>query len=253
MTNYALLDYDGFICKAFYAATKNGETDIESALAILDNLTEAAVNKAQSFFETKVEVCKYVSSHTLKKDFFPSYKAKRKKNDLLGDFRDIIIDVHDCLKIDGFEADDLIYSQIVDKGQSNCLVFSDDKDMVDFSKYLCGINLTEELIELDPDESLKRQYIHYLKGDKEDNIEGIPQVGETKASKILNNVNISTLRFYDFISEEYKKHKVPFEEAVKNIYLLTPIYAHPHLKPLSCHKMILTTIIERVMTIYANK
>ena len=253
MTNYALLDYDGFICKAFYAATKNGETDIESALAILDNLTETAVSKAQSFFGTKVEVCKYVSSHTLKKDFFPSYKAKRKKNDLLGDFRDIIIDVHDCLKINGFEADDLIFSQMADKGQSHCLVFSDDKDMVDFSKYLCGINLTEEPIELDPNESLKRQYIHYLKGDKEDNIEGIPQVGETKASKILDNVDIPILKFHDFILEEYKKHGVSFEEAVKNIYLLTPIYVHPYMKPVSCHKIILTDIIEKAMNIYANK
>lgn len=253
MTNYALLDYDGFICKAFYAATKNGETDIESALTILDSLTEAAISKAQSFFETEIEVCKYVSSHTLKKDFFPSYKAKRKKNDLLGDFRDIIIDVHDCLKINGFEADDLIFSQMADKGQSHCLVFSDDKDMVDFSKYLCGINLTEEPIELDPNESLKRQYIHYLKGDKEDNIEGIPQVGETKASKILDNVDIPILKFHDFILEEYKKHGVSFEEAVKNIYLLTPIYVHPYMKPVSCHKIILTDIIEKAMNIYANK
>lgn len=253
MTNYALLDYDGFICKAFYAATKNGETDIESALAILDNLTEAAIRKAQSFFETKVEVCKYVSSHTLKKDFFPSYKAKRKKNDLLGDFRDTIIDVHDCLKIDGFEADDLIYTQIANKGQSNCLVFSDDKDMVDFSKYLCGINLTEELIELDPNKSLKRQYIHYLKGDKEDNIEGIPQVGETKASKILNNVDMSILGFHDIVLGEYKRHGVSFEEAVKNVYLLTPIYVHPCIKPVSCHKIILTDIIEKAMNVYANK
>lgn len=253
MTNYALLDYDGFICKAFYAATKNGETDIESALAILDNLTETAVSKAQSFFETEVEVCKYVSSHTLKKDFFPSYKAKRKKNDLLGDFRDIIIDVHDCLKIDGFEADDLIYTQIADKGQSNCLVFSDDKDMVDFSRYLCGINLTEMLIKLDSDESLKRQYIHYLKGDKEDNIEGIPQIGETKASKILNNADMSILGFHDFIFGEYKKYGVSFEEAVKNVYLLTPIYVHPKMKSVSCHKILLTDIIEKAMNVYANK
>lgn len=253
MTNYALLDYDGFICKAFYAATKNSETDIESALAILDNLTEAAVNKAQSFFGAEVEVCKYVSSRTLKKDFFPSYKAKRKKNDLLGDFRDIIIDVHDCLKIDGFEADDLIYTQIADKGQSNCLVFSDDKDMVDFSRYLCGINLTEEPIELDPNESFKRQCIHYLKGDKEDNIEGIPQIGEAKASKIANNVDIPILKFHDFIFEEYKKHGVSFEEAVKNVYLLTPVYVHSRMRSVNCHKIILTDIIEKAMNIYADE
>lgn len=46
--NYAILDYDGYICKSFYAAHE----DLERAIEILDSLTDAALEKAKDYFKS---------------------------------------------------------------------------------------------------------------------------------------------------------------------------------------------------------
>lgn len=253
MTNYALLDYDGFICKSFYAATKNGETDIEKAFEILDNLTNVAIDKANNFFDTKCDVLKFVSAHTFKKDIYPDYKAKRTKNELLGDFRDVVVDECCCIKQIGLEADDLICSHLYNGYRDVSLVFSDDKDMVDLSRYLCGINITEVPVQLTYEDRIKAQIIHYLKGDKEDNIAGIPKVGQIKAEmmykKIVNSPIDSHCSIIDVINE-YKEYGVSLSDCVKNLYLLAPVWVEKGQTPYEAHSQLIGNIYQNVLGVY---
>ena len=72
-THFALLDYDGFVCKAFFAAMARGE--INDAENVLLELTNIAIQKAKDFFESEdVEVFKFMSGHSWKKDLYPEYK-----------------------------------------------------------------------------------------------------------------------------------------------------------------------------------
>lgn len=252
MTKYALLDYDGFICKAFYAATKNSETDIEQAFEILDNLTNTAIDKANKYFNTECRVLKFTSAHTFKKDIYPDYKAKRTKNELLGYFRDVIISEYNCIRKLGLEADDLICSHIYNGIREDSLVFSDDKDMVDFSQYLCGINLTEEPIQLTYKDRIKAQSIHYLKGDKEDNITGIPNVGQAKAEKIYEKIINSSIDCWHSIINEYKEYDVSLSNCIKNLYLLAPVWVKKNQTPYEAHGQLIGHIYQNVLEVYFN-
>ena len=50
-------------------------------------LTNIAIQKAKDFFESDdVEVFKFMSGHSWKKDLYPEYKAKRKRNAYIRDF-----------------------------------------------------------------------------------------------------------------------------------------------------------------------
>lgn len=249
-TNYALLDYDGFICKSFYAATKNGETDIEKAFEILDSLTNTAIDKANNFFDTKCDVLKFVSAHTFKKDIYPDYKAKRTKNELLGDFRDVVVDECCCIKQMGLEADDLIYSHLYNGYRDVSLVFSDDKDMVDFSRYLCGINITETPIQLTFKDRVKAQTIHYLKGDKEDNIAGIPKVGQIKAEMMYEEIINSPSSYWYGLINKYKERGVSLSDCVKNLYLLSPVWVEEDQTPYEAHGKLIERIYQNALGVY---
>ena len=63
---YAILDYDGFICKSYYAAlSKYFEVEPEF---VLDRLEEAVIKKAATFFDVNEVVCiRLVSGHSWKK------------------------------------------------------------------------------------------------------------------------------------------------------------------------------------------
>ena len=66
---YALLDYDGFVCKAYYSTIARQSDDIEKMFDVLDELTVAARQKAELLStDGKVLVIKYMSGHTFKKD-----------------------------------------------------------------------------------------------------------------------------------------------------------------------------------------
>ena len=68
---YAILDYDGFICKSFFAAHRN-ETQ---ALEILADLTSTALDKAREYFKyNDIKSYLIASGHSWKKDLYSDYK-----------------------------------------------------------------------------------------------------------------------------------------------------------------------------------
>ena len=223
MYGYALLDFDGYICKAFYAAVaRNKEASFEEMDEILESLTQAAIAKTNKYFDYS-KIIKVVSGHTFKKDVYPSYKRARKRNELLGQYRDYVINSDKTIfKLPLLEADDVCIS--IDNylnmrnGDPRSIIFSDDKDLRKYCLgYYCKINLTEEVDY--PQEYDTAPFIQMLTGDKEDNVKGIPLVGEKKATKFLDETS------YDLESVvlRYIDAKIDIDECLKNILLVSPV------------------------------
>ena len=128
MYDVALLDFDGYICKAYYATISKGSTDFDEMLALLEELVESAKSKVEKDAIIKY----YISGHTYKKDIYPSYKANRKKDPLLGEFREFVkLYYGNELIKDDVEADDLIVADYEEYDRNfNPVVFSDDKDLL---------------------------------------------------------------------------------------------------------------------------
>lgn len=218
--NYAILDYDGFICKAFYAAI--ARDDIDSAYEILEDLTNTAIEKAYKEFNNEpTRIIRAYSKHNWKKEVYPDYKANRKKNEFLGIFRDSVINqevacTEDFIGFDGLEADDII-TVLLSGLRNQIIVFSDDKDLHHLSSLYCKVNITEEP-QINPFKF--GFYEQLLAGDKEDNITGIPGIGMVKAEKLLDGNHT-----YPNVIKIYKSFNISKEECEKNLNLITPIHS----------------------------
>ena len=220
MYDVALLDFDGYICKAYYATISKGSTDFDEMLALLEELAESAKSKVEKDAIIKY----YISGHTYKKDIYPSYKANRKKDPLLGEFREFVkLYYGNELIKDDVEADDLIVADYEDYDRNfNPVVFSDDKDLRYYCKRYCKINLSEEIIEQDEKEMEQLRIIQFLTGDKEDNIQGVYGIGEKKALIELNKLGGVTI---ENVIRVYKNKGISIDECLKNLILISPLYS----------------------------
>ena len=221
MYDVALLDFDGYICKAYYATISQGSTDFDEMLALLEELVESAKSKVE---EDAIIKC-YISGHTYKKDIYPSYKANRKKDPLLGEFREFIkLYYGNKLIKDNVEADDLIVLdyEVYDKDGFTPVVFSDDKDLRYYCKRYCKINLSEEIVEQDEKEMEQHRIIQFLSGDKEDNVQGVYGIGEKKALIELNKLGGVTI---ENVIRIYKNKGISIDECLKNLILISPLYS----------------------------
>lgn len=224
--NFALLDYDGFICKAWFAAKAKGKLD--NPFCILGNLTNEAYFKARNFFGgDDFEFIPIASGHTFKKDMFDTYKATRKKDEGLGEFRAEQIERRSIYRPDYIEADDMI-SILLDTVASirdgKALVFTDDKDLKYVSEHTCGVNIQSEIQSLEIDKDLLLQQM--IAGDKEDDITGIDKFGMKKAHKLLESISGIPSGF-DIIdvARAYKSQKCNEEYVCKQLILVSPIKA----------------------------
>lgn len=222
-TVYALLDYDGYICKSYYA-NKEDIMNMDEAESILYDLTKCSVQKAKDYFKTNnVKCLPMVSGHSWKKDIYPSYKAHRKRNEYLGLYREHIIKKmsKDIVIADCLEADELIVctSDYLRANKEKFIVFSDDKDLRYYSELYCKINITEQIEEQDLSLLWKMHLMQMLIGDKEDNIQGIPKVGEKTAEKLLDVYG------YDIASvvQCYKDKQVDIDTCLKDLLLVIPL------------------------------
>ncbi len=217
---YALLDFDGFVCKAFYASLKNKSDD---AFEILNRLVETACEKASEYFEVNdVVPIMIASAHSWKKDVYPQYKSHRKRNDDLGKFRQGAIEAFNAVKIEQLEADEVVimlHRYLFDRDIPS-IIFSDDKDLKYYSKVYCKINLNEEPEDTDTLDNWHDAYAQMLAGDKEDNIKGIPNIGMVKARKLLDKKGLYTLKS---VVELYKEHKIPKEDCLEQLALVIPV------------------------------
>lgn len=223
-TKYAILDYDGYVCKAFYA-NKENPMDIQTAEEILKDLEFAAVSKAINYFDVDykdLRIIKLMSGHSWKKDIYPSYKRTRKRDEYLGVFRDYIksndkdIIIPDCL-----EADEAIVclADYLRNYHEDFIVFSDDKDLRYYSEVYCKINITEEVHEQDILSVWKYQLEQMIIGDREDNITGIPKVGEKTAPKILDTYG------YDIsgVIKCFKDKNIDIDNCLRDLLLIIPL------------------------------
>lgn len=240
MTKFALLDYDGFICKAFYASIARDEVDIENMLKVLDDLTRTATEKVELLSDSDYKIIKIISGHTFKKDIYPSYKMNRKRNEYLGIFRDYVKEnFKDLVSNPVLEADDLIimmYEQYKD-----CIVFSDDKDLRYYCPNYCKININETpALEENNNEKILEQM---LIGDKEDNINGVPKVGEVTARKLLTKMGYSL----DNVIRIYRDYNVDIDNCMRDISLVTPLCSRwtKDYKYGTDNKTIMTNILNR--------
>lgn len=235
--HYVVLDYDGFICKSFFAAHR----DESQALEILTDLTFTAIDKAREYFKNEnTRSFLIASGHSWKKDLYSDYKQSREKDPYVGAYRDYVIEEFaDVIKPETLEADELcvmIHDYAVENSESS-IIFSDDKDLKYSSLITCGINLTEKI---DINYIETNLYKQMLAGDKEDDIKGIPKVGMKTAEKLLddNGFNI------EGVIKTYKDKGISKEECTKNLNLIIPMKREFNTKPMIyneiCRKLIFT-------------
>ena len=219
-SDIALLDFDGYICKAYYATISRGSIDFDEMLAVLEKLVESAKSK----IDKDADINYYISGHTYKKDIYPSYKANRKKDPLLGEFREFIkLYYEDKIIKANVEADDLIVMdyEFYSKAR-NPVVFSDDKDLRHYCKRYCKINLSEEIVEQDEKEMEQHRIIQFLTGDKEDNVQGVYGIGEKKAVIELNKLGGITI---ENVIRVYRNTGISIDGCLKNLILISPLYS----------------------------
>lgn len=221
---YAILDYDGYVCKAFYA-NKDNPMDIDSSVEILEDLEASAIRKTLNYFDVNYEdlkVIKVMSSHSWKKDIYPSYKRTRKKNEYLGLFRDYIKETDkEITLVQSLEADEVIVclSDWLRENKEDFVIFSDDKDLRYYSETFCKINITEEIQKQDMLDIWKYQLEQMIIGDREDDITGIPKIGEKTAPKLLEVYG------YDIegVVKSFKDKGVGIDECLRDLLLVIPL------------------------------
>lgn len=230
MSVYALLDFDGYICKAFWAANSKKGSD-KNANEILESLYWSAIEKTAEYFnvpESEVIPLLFVSAHSWKKDVFPTYKVHRKKNEELGKFRDeVIANDGDIIKIEQLEADEVILmvkDYIVTQGDKYA-IFSDDKDLKYYAEVYCKINLLEGIEYVGDAINYYNKYAQMLAGDKEDNIKGIPKVGMLTANSLIKEILTKSGRAFPSLNDIikiYKKKKVDYQDCIEQLALIIP-------------------------------
>lgn len=220
----AILDFDGYICKSFYA-NKDDMMDMQKAESILLDLYQSAVTKVKDYFKDRTSPTKIipvVSGHSWKKDIYPSYKRQRKRDEYLGLYREQIINKYKPVMIETLEADEVIvmladYLRAI--GRDDYVVFSDDKDLRYYTERYCKINITEQIIEQDIITLQYDQYCQMIIGDREDNIQGVPKVGEKTAPKLLNEYGFTL----DGVIRIFKDKGIDIDQTLRDLLLIIPM------------------------------
>ena len=218
----AILDYDGYICKSFYA-NKDDMMNFEKAEEILSDLENAAFKKINRMYpKQNNKIIKVVSGHSWKKDIYPSYKRTRKRDEFLGIYRSSIIENYKGITIvDQLEADEVIV-MIADwlrATNEDFIVFSDDKDLRYYVENYCKINILEEPVLQDPQALVYNQLEQMLVGDKEDNIQGVDKVGEKTAPKLLKQYGYSLAGAVKI----FKDKGIEIDRTLRDLLLIIPM------------------------------
>ena len=142
---------------------------------------------------------------TFRNDIYPDYKANRPE--MPDELRVQIQPIHDIIKamgiplikLDGYEADDIIgtLAKQAEKKGEDVLISTGDKDFAQLvSKHITLINtMTNKIMDTDGVKEKfgisAEQIIDYLTlmGDSSDNIPGVPKVGPKTAVKWLTEYN----------------------------------------------------------------
>lgn len=222
-TVYTLLDYDGYICKAYYAGIKENNAE-----ELLKGMEDIAIEKTMDAFNcraSQIELIRVVSGHTYKKDIYPSYKINRKRDEKLSNFITYVreqLRKNDIYAIKSLEADDtlLILQKYFDHEHARSIILSDDKDLKYYATLSSKLNMDKEIHSADMDDWLSI-YAQMLAGDKEDNIKGIPGIGMKTASKMLLESS-SKLGMLESVIKIFKQKNIDIDSCLRDILLVSP-------------------------------
>jgi DNA polymerase-1 len=118
--------------------------------------------------------------------------------------------------IEYYEADDLMAStqwNAYVEGNLDTVICTIDKDLNQIPGWHYNIS-TQKLFFINPEEAETFLWMQVLMGDRVDNVQGIPFVGEAKARKILKDVPLSEMK--QRVLDEYKKYFKDEEKALES-------------------------------------
>jgi len=189
---------------------------------ILNSLRQYRSQFSQEFGEM---VIAYDSKHYWRRDYFPNYKANRKKgretdskdwdaifeclNEIKQEIREHL--PYKVLEVHGAEADDIIAVLVEENPKEKILILSGDKDFIQLqtqenvSQYS---PITKKMVNGEDPVEYKR--IHILKGDSSDGIPNVLSSDDTFVTGIrqkpLSAKKIDEMRFSKFPSIEVERN-----------------------------------------------
>ena len=199
-----LLDGHSLAYRAFFALpVENFSTTTGQPTNAVYGFTSMLVNVIREEKPTHIAVAFDVSRNTFRSEMFPEYKANRESSpEAFKNQVPLIEEVLSALgvkilKVDGFEADDIIATlkKQAEADQYEVLIVTGDRDsfqLVDeHTTVLYPRKGMSDLARMTPDAVLEKygltptQYPDFaaLRGDPSDNLPGIPGVGEKTATK----------------------------------------------------------------------
>jgi DNA polymerase-1 len=196
-----LVDGSGFIFRAFFGLPPMTRADGTPVNAVY-GFTNMLMKLLEDTDADYIGVIFDAKRKTFRNDFYPEYKAHRPPppDELIPQF-DIINDVVrafnlPAIKMEGFEADDLIatYAKQARAAGAEVTVVSSDKDlmqlvtdkvtMLDTMKNtVTGPDQVVEKFGVGPDKVVE---VQALAGDSVDNVPGVPGIGIKTAAQLIN-------------------------------------------------------------------
>ncbi len=165
------------------------------------------------------------------------YKGNRpdKKPAHYNAITDYIMEHHNGEMVCGMEADDAMgieqFADYASKRDGEALstricTIDKDLDMIPGLHYSWAINRKgvvvrpEMLYEVDMDGADRAFYTQLLSGDTTDNIPGVPGLGKTRATSIINDCQDEEEMYWAALCEYSKKYSRPMEALIENARLL---------------------------------
>jgi DNA polymerase-1 len=220
MPTLALLDGNSIAYRAFFALPPDLATTSGQVTNAAYGFTRMLIKLLGDHHPDAVAVAWDVSRQTFRSAEYPEYKAQREAApDAFKSQLPLINEVLNSLgiaqlRLDGYEADDLIASigEMARTQSWNVLLVTGDRDAFqlidDHLKVLYTRRGITDVIVADDDYVFERygiqpnQYVDYaaLRGDTSDNLPGVPGVGEKTASKLIADYG-SLEGIYDHLAE----------------------------------------------------
>lgn len=244
---FILVDGSSYLFRAFHGLPPltNSKGMATGAIYGVINMLKSLIKQ---YSPSNMAVVFDAKGKTFRDDIYPDYKANRPP--MPDELRDQIAPLHEIVKalglpilvIEGVEADDVIgtLSRIATESGIKTIISTGDKDMAQLvNEHVELINtMTNTAMDVD---GVKEKFgvppeliIDFLalKGDKVDNIPGVPGVGDKSAVSLLNGIggvdaiyqNLDAIKDLEFRGAKKFADKIrDFEEQAKLSYTLATI------------------------------
>lgn len=158
------------------------------------------------------------------------YKGNRDKTHKPKYFNEIsryIVDTWGAIEVEGIESDDAIGIEQSMAPWGTTVICSNDKDMKQIAGY--HFNWVKNEFEMvTPEDADTMFYWQLLVGDTSDNIPGINQIGEKRATALLQECGYDLMRYKAEIQKMYQKQYGPaWQDAYREVGTLLYIHRHP--------------------------